>query len=134
MGLFWVVYGTIPVKGGDYVQLNKLFQQELLRLEKIEQARFNSQMLELKRQEIELIKEKLEQDKQIYDLTTIRAYRAANEKRTSDYKNKLHLTAQHDEHISLLKRVQNAEWIRWLITSSIAVVALVIAVLAFIQG
>ena len=39
---------------------------------------------------------------------------------------------QHEENISLLKRVQNAEWVRWIVTTCIAVIALVASILSML--
>ena len=40
---------------------------------------------------------------------------------------------QHENNIGLYKRFQKAEWLRWIFTTIIAFIALIISIFAFIQ-
>jgi len=121
---YLLAYAIIINKRGVVMPMDR-FQREALRLEK---------------EKIQIEKKKLEQDKR--EQRRRRLEHAETQHLVAEPENarllleqeaQLRLESHHIEHISLLRKIKNAEWIRWLITTSIAVIALIIAILALMQ-
>ena len=91
--------------------------------------KFQRESLRLEKQKLQQDKRKSEQDRKQHRERINLENKRAREERQSNSLAIVQSQQQHIENISLLKRVKNAEWIRWIVTTCIAIAALIISIL-----